>query len=638
MKRINGNLRFLEEVAFPSPFMHHQISGGLPKHSVITSVDDSSDGIAQEQIEENYTNDAHAYINKIFSNVSKTSLKSSFIVKEIGNRLLQLSNVREKYKQLKDPLSNILKQYNLFKQDIVKGSQSYIEITAKEQEIQALISKRDELRIGHVNDNTKANFKKDINNINYEIKKYADIYRRELDSFFQAISSQGMKDASFTLAKGKVYKKFDKDIGKINKYDYSYGTHKKNNNQDITKETTQQNITLTVCTAFAFKHEITNTGSYSTIGEHLHNLFANNATNPRQLKLFFKQALRGKIDNDIVINKHNMSMLIDQLKTLVQLFELEVQRNPGALLTIPMFFDLADKGYEGYNMKNIAEKMPMAMESAVAGSTYLDFRLEGILTALSKYDYRADGIKSKGIELAGRDDNILKDWFGEKDFTFTKYQLSELLNKIYFFIEEWYGLELSYLRPCIYESIIDCFNDLSESELETLSINELATLVEITQDNELVKQIDNLLSCKIGISDILTQYDDHGAGIFDLFNEYSIALSLIQDSGAEFEELCKLYNSQDDMLLRMLDIYAASKKQLGLYDTSLFEEVVKYSIKYKMLSDEDICEIVVNNELCEGYGDLALNGSDQSLHTGYSDTEIQHSGDDGDIYSDSFDL
>jgi hypothetical protein len=327
-------------------------------------------------------------------------------------------------------------------------------------------------------------------------------------------------------------------------------------------------------------------------------------------------------------------LTIDQLKTLVQLFELEVQRNPGALLTIPMFFDLVDAGYRGYNIQNIAEKMPIAMEGAVAGSTYLDFKLGGMLTALSKYDHRAEGVKDKGEKLADRDNTILKDWFGEKSFTFTKYQLNELLAKVYFLIEEWYGLELAYFRPCVYKTIVDYFNDLSESDLEALSINKLATLVEITQDHELVKQIDNLLSCEIEILDILAQYDDYGSGIFDLFNDHSIALSLVQDLEAGFEEVCKLHNDQEGMLQRMLDIYTYSRKQLGCYNTSLFSEVVKYSIKYKTLSDEDICELVINNELCVKYGGLGLHDSDRSLSTDRSDIEVQYSGDDGDIYSD----
>lgn len=103
------------------------------------------------------------------------------------------------------------------------------------------------------------------------------------------------------------------------------------------------------------------------------------------------------------------------------LSQIEAIRNCSALLTNPMFFELARAGFvqykdgdpqeEKYNFDKIATQMPMAMKGAVAGSVYLEQQFSKSLKKNQLcYDYRADGIEKNGQILAARDYKILFDW------------------------------------------------------------------------------------------------------------------------------------------------------------------------------------------------------------------------------------
>lgn len=117
--------------------------------------------------------------------------------------------------------------------------------------------------------------------------------------------------------------------------------------------------------------------------------------------------------------------LVAQLKTDVELiFGIEVKRNPAALLTNAMFFDLVDAGQ--YEIEDIATKMPMAMKNAVSASVIID-KVMGKLT----YDYR-DNLRGSEevLELVKKDESILQDWLNLKLNISSKIERSDTTNAI----------------------------------------------------------------------------------------------------------------------------------------------------------------------------------------------------------------
>lgn len=235
-------------------------------------------------------------------------------------------------------------------------------------------------------------------------------------------------DASLFLAAVKASKKLDKDLGKNHLCDKKHGTGRLISATSITKKTIQQNETLEISTGGAFKHFKTNEGTYETIGQQLKKLIDGQFINKHMLKKFFQFSLKGKECPEIVIQNTTKTLqwdttstnLIDQLRTDIELmFGIEVKRNPAALLTNAMFFDLVDKGI--YKIQDIADKMPMAIKGAVPASVIIDIQM-----GESTYDYRYDYEDApKGYKevrnLASKDEAILQDWL--------KYKLQETLDE-----------------------------------------------------------------------------------------------------------------------------------------------------------------------------------------------------------------
>ncbi|WP_425360608.1 hypothetical protein [Candidatus Tisiphia endosymbiont of Ceraclea dissimilis] len=113
--------------------------------------------------------------------------------------------------------------------------------------------------------------------------------------------------------------------------------------------------------------------------------------------------------HSFVKDKQLEADLIEQFKADIELiFGIEVKRNSASLLTNAMFFDLVDKGI--YKLKQIASKMPMAMEGAVNASVIIDKDM-----GKSTYDYRENPRGSKEAkQLLKNDTEILQDWLSLK--------------------------------------------------------------------------------------------------------------------------------------------------------------------------------------------------------------------------------
>ncbi|WP_375319101.1 hypothetical protein [Candidatus Tisiphia endosymbiont of Oplodontha viridula] len=392
-----------------------------------------------------------------------TDIKVSCMLKEIGNQLLQHETVRTKYKDIKSQLISseqtryntldellgrgwglIVKCYDTKDNQMSEAAADYYFKINKER-IQATCN--NDVNYQSLNSNAekgeyylkyKVKIQKRFEEI-YKLNKALDIQKQRENTEYLPISEQ--VDASSFLAAVKASKKLDKDLGKNHLCDNNHGTGSLISTTSITRETTQQNETLEISTGGAFKHFKTNEGTYETIGQQLKRLIDEEFINKNILKQFFQFSLKGKECSEIVMQDTTKTLqwdttkanLIDQLKAHVELmFGIEVKRNPAALLTNAMFFDLVDKGI--YKVEEMVDKlskdkktivstgkMPMAIKGAVPASVIIDIQM-----GESTYDYRYDYEDApKGYKevrnLASKDEAILHDWL--------KYKLQETLDE-----------------------------------------------------------------------------------------------------------------------------------------------------------------------------------------------------------------
>jgi hypothetical protein len=140
-------------------------------------------------------------------------------------------------------------------------------------------------------------------------------------------------------------------------------------------------------------------GSYRTIGE----------TNLQTLKLY----------TNYMSDSH--TEVKEKEKEFKSLCQIEAIRNTSALLTNMMFFELAASNFEplgivskSYNLKDIADQMPMAMVGAVSGAVFLEYTFKNKLTKKLPYDYREEGEKPEGVILNSRNERIFFDWLCSK--------------------------------------------------------------------------------------------------------------------------------------------------------------------------------------------------------------------------------
>ncbi|MCC8483829.1 MAG: hypothetical protein LN561_04715 [Rickettsia endosymbiont of Labidopullus appendiculatus] len=400
--------------------------------------------------------------NKLIPGI--TDINVSCMLKEIGNQLLQHENVRAKYKGIKSQLipsqeqkryndldellgrgwGLIVKYYSPKNNQMTKAAADYYYKINKEKIHQACSNDVDyqnlnyDYKKGEYYLQHKVDIQKRFEEI-YNLNKALDIQKQREITEYLPISEQ--VDASLFLAAVKASKKLDKDLGKNHLCDNNHGTGRLISTTSLTRKTTQQNETLEISTGGAFKHFKTNEGTYETIGQQLKQLIDKQFIKKNILKQFFQFSLKGKECSEIVIQDTTKTLqwdttkedLIDQLKADVELmFGIEVKRNPAALLTNAMFFDLVDNGI--YKVEEMVDKlskdkktivsvgkMPMAIKGAVPASVIIDIQM-----GESTYDYRYDYEDApKGYKevrnLASKDEAILQDWL--------KYKLQETLDQ-----------------------------------------------------------------------------------------------------------------------------------------------------------------------------------------------------------------
>jgi hypothetical protein len=411
---------------------------------IISQIGDSTDGENQEEFEKTLRKDNGLYVTTL-SKYKDPFYSTSYMFKDLGNRLLQAPEVRAIYKGIKQSFIPSEKLTELESLDILlgRGWGTIIigynnEKNRKEDKISAdQLATYYELNKNMINDacleeqgykklqfnSQKANYYlkekvkikdcfKQIYKLNKEIEHHSQAQRQVLEFIPSTLIAQD-NDACLFLAKIKASKKLDRDLGKNYLYDYKYGTGKTISDISTARKTTQKDETLEIHTAGAFKHYATDEATYSGIGARLKEYIDNGFIEKDKFKPFFQSLIKGKINVDIVLDEELTTDLLNQLQTLVKfIFGIEVKRNPAALLTNAMFFDLVNAGV--YKIDEIDEKMPMAMEGGVSASVTIDKKVDEYLTSISEYDYRGTEAKSKSDILAKKETAILKDWLLNK--------------------------------------------------------------------------------------------------------------------------------------------------------------------------------------------------------------------------------
>ena len=109
---------------------------------------------------------------------------------------------------------------------------------------------------------------------------------------------------------------------------------------------------------------------------------------------------------------------VEKEEAFEALHQVEVIRSSAALLTLPMFFELAGCSYSSitgkqYDLKEIHQLFPMAMKGAVEGAVFINNSTQ----ADFPYDYRYEGNRTKALELEKRNKVILIDYLQYKQGT-----------------------------------------------------------------------------------------------------------------------------------------------------------------------------------------------------------------------------
>lgn len=446
----------------------------MGKERVISQVGDSTDG---EDYEDDKYNSYIAILNRKYFNPYRVSS----MLKDIGNQILQNPKVRSEYKKIKKKFipaektsseyKDLQKEYkNLLNLQLDSKKQLYgnLEECLKYSDTKLgrgwgiLVNKYDPedptasevgvanyYKINKTMIETACSTKPDYNNLPndagkgryyldnvvkiqdnfntlYKLHKFIEKYTQKQRKDIEAITfDTEQKDASLFLAKIKASQKLDKDLGKNYLWDYKHGTGRAISKNVITKKTTQQDETVDFYKTGTFTHFKTNEGTYENIGQELKKLITRDFINEKELKNFFQSSLKGKVCSKTIKNRAVQTDLRDQLKIDVDLiFGIEVKRNPAALLTNAMFFDLVDKGI--YKIEEIVNKMPMAMKGAVSASITIDKEIGKL-----RYDYRENPRGTKEAkELLEKDESILQDWLNLKLNISSKIERSDIANAI----------------------------------------------------------------------------------------------------------------------------------------------------------------------------------------------------------------
>lgn len=203
---------------------------------------------------------------------------------------------------------------------------------------------------------------------------------------------------------------------------------------------------LTVYKSGSFKHYTDSVGNYSDILQQLQN----SGLDMEYLKEFLKSCLRGK--NNLTGSLTTQKFLIPIAEFI---FDMEVRRNTGSLLTNAMFFDLLLEEGSDYNLQNLISKLPMAMDGAVSASVIIDKSINVLwYDDRNNYGDILQEAKANAKTLARLDSEIVQCWleWKKKSGNIEAFEVDgKVIRKasrriFYELIYDWYGIKLEKLN------------------------------------------------------------------------------------------------------------------------------------------------------------------------------------------------
>lgn len=205
------------------------------------------------------------------------------------------------------------------------------------------------------------------------------------------------------FAQVKLSLELERDLAKEMLFSYNhYNTFPTVSRTVLKEKHIQKDHKCTIGSRGGLTHYNEDCGTYDHIGHRLEEIIQNGIT-ANQLVDNFKKILRLS-QSEVVVPQDN-PLLVEKMQSYAELmFFTEVKRNAASLLTNAMFWDLVAEGV--YQVTDIAQKMPMAMQCAVSASTTIDMQME-----VNRYDYRTDNNPRNAEKLNTRDGKLILDWF-----------------------------------------------------------------------------------------------------------------------------------------------------------------------------------------------------------------------------------
>lgn len=286
-------------------------------------------------------------------------------------------------------------------------------------------------------------FFKKIHDLQHSIN-FGQEFHRDLTEYLQFIDGpEELPEASKFLARIKADFKLDKDLAKFYLYENKQGF-------SIIKskmiKSTKYLEMMDIYPDGKFMLWKMDTGKYTVLEGKLLDLVSENAIDLTKIKRFIKSALRGKLDESIVVNQDLKENALKVLKSAIELiFGLEAKRNPSALITGAMFFDLINVGK--YKIADISKKLPMATNGVTKATAIID----EIMGRPSRYDFFGPykNLPNQDVlKLRKSENELVQDWIKfklnkPKSSADVEEVAANLINEL---IMDWYGIDMPQLR------------------------------------------------------------------------------------------------------------------------------------------------------------------------------------------------
>lgn len=307
--------------------------------------------------------------------------------------------------------------------------------------------------------------------------------------------------------------------------------------------------------------KISNSGSYESIGIIIEKLTDNLKVNDIKVAEWVIKTLRGKaqvFSDELALKKSKRMPFEKFVNSLVHLlFGTEVVRNPASMIIHYMILELII-GNKMTWKDAFSGTMPMSIKEAVPASRTLHNKYQTSLEY--SYDNAKDGEGTEGKvrELVTKEASIFKNWLSIKGIKVKKATpISEIIALLSRECFSWYGIEVRSKQLMVDMLLQICYYELSENELNDLSMNQLRTLDKIVSDID----VDDFLRLHengkvLSILDIIKMYEESDKKFTDLSEENVIDFYKqlqVWETDITFDDICQIYDTSTDKLWDLID-------------------------------------------------------------------------------------